>query len=78
MKAKFSLLAYVSGKRITLNLAHKNLTPPEGATKFYLRYTDENGKRYWLPRCMGGAVYGKRGCHCDPDENERNHLNEYR
>jgi hypothetical protein len=39
---------------------------------------DENGKRYWLPRCMGGAVYGKRGCTCDPDENERNHLNEYR
>jgi len=30
----------------------------------------ETGKRYWLPRCMGGAVYGKRGCTCDPYANE--------
>jgi integrase len=46
MKAKFSLVAYVSGKRITLDTSKKNLQPPVGATKFYLRYTDENGKRH--------------------------------
>lgn len=45
MKAKFSLIAYVKGKRITIDTTEKNLQSPEGATKFYLRYTDENGKR---------------------------------
>lgn len=23
-----------------------------------------DGSRYWLPDCMGGAVYGKQGCTC--------------
>jgi integrase len=46
MKAKFSLLAYAQGKRITLDIAKKNLQPPEGTTKFYLRYTGEDGKRH--------------------------------
>ncbi len=46
MKAKFSLLAYASGKRTTLDITKKNLQRPVGATAFYLRYTDENGKRH--------------------------------
>lgn len=46
MKAKFSLLAYVNGKRVTINTSKKNPQPPEGATRFYLRYTDETGKRH--------------------------------
>jgi hypothetical protein len=24
----------------------------------------EDGTKYWLPDCMGGAVYGKVGCTC--------------
>jgi integrase len=46
MKAKFSLLAAVNGKRITLNIAVRKPYPPEGATRFYLRYTDETGQRH--------------------------------
>lgn len=46
MKAKFSLLAYMNGKRVTLDITKKNLQPPKDATRFYLRYTDENGKRH--------------------------------
>jgi len=38
---------------------------------------EATGKRYWLARCMGGAVYGKRGCTCDPYENECKARNEY-
>ena len=38
---------------------------------------DENGERFWLPRCMSGAEYGKRGCTCDPYENEYKARNEY-
>lgn len=45
MKAKFSLLAYAKGKRLTLDISRKNLQPPPGTTKFYLRYTDSNGLR---------------------------------
>lgn len=41
-------------------------------------HTDEDGLRFWLPRCMGGAVYGKKGCTCDPDENEYKARNEWR
>lgn len=26
---------------------------------------DEQGNSYWLPQCMGGAVYGPDGCTCD-------------
>lgn len=46
MKAKFSLLAYVDGKRITIDIGRKNPEMPPGSTRFYLRYTDENGKRH--------------------------------
>jgi len=46
MKAKFSLLAYVSGKRVTIPIKKGAASPPQGATRFYLRYTDEFGKRH--------------------------------
>lgn len=23
-----------------------------------------DGSKYWLPDCMGGAVYGEQGCTC--------------
>lgn len=29
--------------------------------------------RYWLPECMGGAVYGRSGCTC-PSKTDNNDL----
>jgi integrase len=45
MKAKYSLLAYVSGKRITVKIKKGAAQMPEGATRFYVRYTDASGRR---------------------------------
>jgi integrase len=45
VKAKFALLAAVKRKRITIPL-RKGAVPPVGATRFYVRYTDETGKRH--------------------------------
>lgn len=30
---------------------------------------DKQVGRYWLPECMGGAVYGPHGCTCPTDKN---------
>lgn len=46
MKSKFSLLAAASGKRVTMDVTCKNPQPFPNASKYYLRYTDENGKRH--------------------------------
>lgn len=27
---------------------------------------DDEGNKFWFPGCMGGAVYGPRGCTCRP------------
>lgn len=27
----------------------------------------ETHLRFFLPRCMGGAVHGLKGCHCTPE-----------
>lgn len=49
MQAKFSLLGYVNGTYVTIDPKKRNV---EGATRFYARYTDENGKRHKEP--LGG------------------------
>lgn len=46
MDSRFTLVAYVSGKRVTLDISKKNPQAPAGATRFYVRYTDESGKRH--------------------------------
>jgi hypothetical protein len=28
-------------------------------------YRTHEGERFWMPECIGGAVYGKHGCTCD-------------
>ena len=63
MKAKFALLAAVKRKRITIPL-RKGAVPPVGATRFYVRYTDETGKRHDDPigpdfEYAGGCEPGK-------------------
>lgn len=81
MRAKFSLLAYASGKRITVDLTKKNPQPPEGASKFYVRYMDVNGKRHNKPvgnsfahavaelrRMEAGHEYEKKTGHQLPEE----------
>ena len=36
----------------------------------YCRWrVDKKVGRYWLPECMGGAVYGPHGCTCPAGEN---------
>lgn len=46
MDSRFALVAYVSGKRVTLDTSKKNPQVPAGASKFYVRYTDGDGKRH--------------------------------
>ncbi len=40
------------------------------------RWVTEKGERFYLPQCMGGAVYGSNGCTCPkPDKiKERNEM----
>lgn len=30
------------------------------------QYVDDGNERFLLPGCMGAAVYGEKGCTCDP------------
>jgi hypothetical protein len=29
------------------------------------RRDEAGGSRFWVPECMGGAVYGRKGCTCE-------------
>ena len=35
-----------------------------GQIKCGMKLDKKTGKKFWLPQCMGGAVYGKKGCTC--------------
>ena len=49
MTAKFTLMARVGGKFITVEIKHGTPIAPAGATSYYVRFTDETGKRQTKP-----------------------------
>jgi hypothetical protein len=52
-----------------------NLHEPDATTRpldyweCHTEKDEQTGKSFWLPQCYGGAINGKSGCHCDPEEN---------
>jgi hypothetical protein len=49
MTAKFSLMARVGGKFITVEIKHGTPIAPAGASSYYVRFTDDAGKRQRKP-----------------------------
>lgn len=43
---------------------HPESKEPKPKSKCGYRTVPGTDFRYWQPECMGGAVYGKRGCTC--------------